>query len=333
MRAARLFHTIWAASLLVFGNSIAQQPTVPVGVSEAESFRFCAYNVKNWLLMDRKYGERVEIASKPEKEKAKVVEIINSIHPEVLGLCEIGGEADLLDMQKRLKLAGLDLPHYEVANGGDPTRMLGLLSKFPIVERNSQRKLQYLIGEAVFPMQRGILDVTIEVNPQFKFRAVGVHLKSMRDVPEADQALMRRNEAHLLRKHLDGILTADPKTKVVAYGDFNERRHEPPIAEIIGDRAQPELLMSDVLLRDINGEVWTHFWDTADEYGRLDYFFISPEMKRYAGWRKSFIYSSKDFDEASDHRPIVLNINLEPYNSKDDEAPEPPTASTPTKPE
>jgi len=30
----------------------------------------------------------------------------------------------------------------------------------------------------------------------------------VREIPEADQSLMRRNEAHLLRKHIDSILKA-----------------------------------------------------------------------------------------------------------------------------
>jgi endonuclease/exonuclease/phosphatase family metal-dependent hydrolase len=318
MRSVLQLSSDWAVALTTCTAIFAQEPKP--AAQQAETIRFCSYNVKNWLLMDRKYGERVEIASKPEKEKARVVDIIRSINPEILGLCEIGGESDLMDLKQRLKLAGVDYPHYEVANGGDETRRLGLLSKFPIVGRNSQRNLSYTIGETVFPMQRGILDATVEVNPELKIRAVGVHLKSMREIPDADQSLMRRNEAHLLRKHLDSILQADPKAKIVTYGDFNDRRHEPPIAAIMGDRAQPTTYMSEVTLRDINGEVWTHFWDMADEYGRLDYFFISPEMRRHASWRGSFIYSSRDFDDASDHRPIVLNIHLKPSVPKAEEA-------------
>ncbi len=275
--------------------------------------RFCAYNLKNWLMMDRAYGERVDIAPKPEKEKVAVIATIKAIQPDILGLSEVGGPEDLKEIQARLKASGLDLPYFESVKGADETRMLGLLSRFPIVARNPQSHLTYRIGETVVPFQRGILDVTIQIQSDFAVRALGVHLKSKREIEGADQALMRRNEAFLLRKHIDSIFKEDPKVKLLAYGDFNEHAHEPPIEEIKGSRSIPETYMNDVQLRDLNGEVWTHFWDTADSYSRLDYFFVSPELRNHTDFRASYIYTNRDFHEASDHRPIVLGIRLKSF--------------------
>ena len=260
--------------------------------------------------MDRGFGDAVNVTSKPEKEKQAVVATILAIQPEILGVCEIGGEADLKDLQARLKAAGLDLPNYETASGGDTTRTLGLLTKFPIVGRNSQKNLHYRIGDTVLPMQRGILDATIKVTEEFQIRAIGVHLKSMREVEGADQALMRRNESHLLREHLVGILKQDAGAKIVAYGDFNEHPNQAPIDELKGERANLGTVMLDVTIRDANGEVWTHFWDAADEYGRLDYFFASRELRPHISYQKSFIYTNRNFYDASDHRPIVLGLDI-----------------------
>lgn len=292
----------------------AQEEAVP---TPGDHVRFCAYNVKNWLNMDRAYGERVQIASKPEKEKEAVIATIKAVSPDILGLCEIGGPDDLKDIQTRLKKAGIDMPYFENAHGGDSTRTLGLLSRYPIIGRDSQVNLTYRIGETIFPVQRGILDVSIQIKPDFVVRALGVHLKSMREVPEADQSLMRRNEAHLLRQHINGIFKKDPKVKLLAYGDFNEHAHEPSIDEIKGNRTDAETYMNDIQLRDLNGEVWTHFWDTADSYSRLDYFFVSPELRNHSDFRASFIYTNKKFDDASDHRPIVLSIRMESFKKAD----------------
>ena len=131
---------------------------------------------------------------------------------------------------------------------------------------------------------------------------------------------MRRNEAHLLRKHIDSILTADPETKLVAYGDFNEHRNGPAISEISGDRAVKATYCPDVMLRDSDGEVWTHFWDSADVYSRLDYFFVNGALRKHVNFRKCFIYRNKDFDKASDHRPIVLGIQMKAFNDGGDDA-------------
>ena len=279
--------------------------------ASAAEIVLCSYNLKNWLVMDRFDGEKTVLsAPKPEAEKQKVVSIIAAIHPDILGICEIGTEDDLRDLQARLKAAGLDLPNIEFSHGGDEHRSLALLTHLPIQARNSQKGLKYQIGGVEFPFQRGILDVTVRVAEDFNLHCLGVHLKSKRDIPEADQEVMRRNEARLLRAHIDGILATDANAKIVAYGDFNEDRNGAPISEVMGSRNSPNY-MEDLLIKDINGEVWTHFWDSADAYSRFDYFFMSRSLRPYVDFKRSFVYSSKDFDKASDHRPIVMRFGLE----------------------
>ncbi len=259
--------------------------------------------------MQRSFGEEeLPPVPKTEKEKAKVIEFLSQICPDILGVCEIGTLEDLKDLQTRLKEAGIDLPHLEHSQGADLTRSLGLLSRYPITTRQSQGRLFYQMGASSFPMQRGILDVTIRLHPDLEVRFMGVHFKSKRAIPEADESLMRRNEAHLLREHLDHVFQQSPDTKVVCYGDFNEHRDQPSISEIIGSRARPGY-MADLRIKDTQGQTWTHFWDVADVYARLDYFFVSSELRPAINAKSSYIYSAPDFDKASDHRPIVLTIN------------------------
>ena len=285
---------------------------------EPESVVFCSYNLKNWLTMDRfdlATKKTLMASPKPEDEKRRAAEIIAAIKPQILGVCEIGTADDLAHLQAHLKKLGLDLPHTEMAHGGDDQRRLALLSAFPIAARNSQTSLTYQLDGKTIAFQRGILDATIRITPAFEVRCLGLHLKSKREVEEADQALMRRHEARLLRKHMDNIFAVNPRVRLLAYGDFNEQRNEPAIDTIMGDR-QSESAMLDVQLRDRQGEVWTHFWDSADTYSRLDYFFASRFLRPHLDYRRSFIYSSRDFDKASDHRPIVTTLRLEPFVSK-----------------
>lgn len=294
--------------LAVFFGLLAGWPSLH-GQEVPKSVTFCSYNLKNWLLMQRSFGdEDSPLTAKPEAEKALVVAFLKDIHPDVLGVCEIGSLDDLKELQSRLRDQGLDLPHLEHCTGGDTTRSLGLLSRFPITARDSQTKLSYQMGAETFPMQRGILDATVDVGGGFEIRCLGVHLKSKRAIPEADESLMRRNEAHLLRKHLDRIFEAQPQAKIVSYGDFNEHRNEPAISEIIGSRSTPGYMI-DLYLRDAHGQVWTHFWDAADVYGRLDYLFVSRSLRPYVDTKGTLIYTAADFDKASDHRPIVMKLN------------------------
>ncbi len=281
---------------------------VQAAAAEPEQYTFCSYNVRNWLKMERfEDGKTSPGAGKPEAEKRRIIEILVKIHPDVLGVCEVGTDEDVQDLQGRLKKAGIDLPHVERGHGGDPTRSLALLSRFPILARNSPTGLAYKLGEQTFPMQRGILDATVEFHADMQVRFLGVHLKSMREVDVADQALMRRNEAHLLRNHIDEILARNTQMRILCYGDFNEHRNEPSISAIIGSRAS-DTYMADLPLRDTNDQVWTHFWDAADSYARLDYVFTSRAMRPYIDLRSCRIHHERDFIAASDHRPLVIRI-------------------------
>lgn len=267
---------------------------------EAGSLSFCAYNVRNWLKMERfEKGRRKQATGKPEEEKRRVIQTLVDIRPDVLGLCEVGNDQDVAEIQALLKAGGLDLGHLESCQGGDATRRLVLLSRFPIVARSSQRELSYRIGATTLPMQRGILDATVEVRAGFRIRFLGVHLKSMREVPEADQALMRKHEARLLREHLDSILAADLKVNLLCYGDFNEHRNGPAIATIMGGRSSPAF-MAELQLADAHGQVWTHFWDAADTYSRLDYVFCSRSLRPLIDMRRSHIHLDPEFEKASD---------------------------------
>ena len=169
-----------------------------LSAAEPERLTFCSYNLKNWLTMDRfdpQTYKTLPASPKPEDERQRVVKILAAIKPDILGVCEIGTADDLADLQKRLKAAGIDLPHTELAHGGDETRRLAILSRLPIKLRNSQTDLKYQLGTQTLPFQRGILHVTIPLTSTFDLHCVGVHLKSKREITEADQAQMRRNEA------------------------------------------------------------------------------------------------------------------------------------------
>ena len=294
----------------VLGPAVFYALAALLSAAEPERLTFCSYNLKNWLTMERSIGKPA--TPKPENERAQVVKMLVAIHPDILGICEIGTADDLAELQQRLQAAGLDLPYTELAHGGDPSRRLALLSRLPIKTRNTQTTLTYQIGTQTLPFQRGILDVTIAITPTFDLHLLGVHLKSMRTVSEADQSEMRRNEARLLRLHIDSIFSQEPDACILTYGDFNAHRNEPSLAEIMGSPRSSETSLTDVLLRDANGEVWTHFWDTADIYSRLDYCFTSRLLRPHIDTRSSYVHSDRDFYKASDHRPLVLKISPSP---------------------
>ncbi len=273
--------------------------------AQQASLTFCAYNLRNWLSIAAETQAATAPRDKPGREKRKVVEILAQIRPDVLGVCEIGTPDDVADLQSRLKEAGLVLPHLEFCRGADPERSLALLSRHPLTQRRSAGALAYRIDGGTLRMQRGILDATVLAAPGFEVRFLGVHLKSRRETPEADQELMRRSEAHLLRLHVDAIHATQSQPRLVVYGDFNTHRNEPALQEIIGSRALDSHLL-EIPVRDRHGLLWTHFWDAADVYSRLDYLLVSRALRPQVDTRLSRIHDDADGLVASDHRALVL---------------------------
>jgi len=274
----------------------------------AGEINFVAYNLKNYLDMDRRVdGELKRDAPKPEVEIKELVAMIVATKPAVLGICEIGDAKDFADLRKRLAAAGLDYPHAELTLAADKTRRLALLSKFPIVARNSQTELTYQLGDSELPFLRGILDVTVQAGDGYQLRCLGIHLKSKRQSSGADQAIMRRNEAELLRDHIDTILTATPAANLIVYGDFNDSRHELPIKVIRGRFGTP-MALTDIQLADDRGDRWTYYWRYADLYSRFDFIFVSDGLVPEIITEKSRIHTAPNWFTASDHRPLVVRI-------------------------
>jgi endonuclease/exonuclease/phosphatase family metal-dependent hydrolase len=266
--------------------------------------RFIAYNVENWLTMDR-YVNRQSLkgAPKPDTEKQAVAQILTRHQPDVVGLCEIGTREDLSEIQAALKSGGLDLPHAHYAGGSDPVRHLGLLSRFPIASTATPATLDYQLNGTKYSINRGILDATITARGK-PYRFLGVHLKSKREVEEGDQEKMRQNEAHLLRSHVDSILKADAKARLVVYGDFNDTWGNPTLKTIVGSYNDPGYLTA-IRARDRVGVHWTHYWELHDIYSRFDFVTVSQSLKRDVDFDNCRIIDDPEWKAASDHRPVL----------------------------
>lgn len=267
-----------------------------------------SYNVENYLRMERRVdGKTVPDAPKPAEEISAVIAVIKEINPDILGIVEIGDEAMLDDLRDRLKAAGLDYPHKEWVRGTDAARHLALLSRFPMVARNSRDEVPFELNGTRMRIGRGILDVTVRLPDNDLLHLVGAHLKSRREVPDFDQATMRAREAGLLREHLDSILKANPGEKVLLFGDLNDTKNEYAVKLLTGSARDP-LRMKDLNLSDRHGDRWTHYWAAADIYSRIDYLLVSLKLWPDINMDKSGISCSKLWSKASDHRAIFTTI-------------------------
>lgn len=270
--------------------------------------RFIAYNVENWLTMDRYVDNKIlKNSPKPESEKQAVVKLLVGNTPDVVGFCEIGEASDLAEIQASLKAAGLDLPHSHYTGGSDPVRHLGLLSRFPITSTAKPAETDFRLRGQTFGMNRGILDATIKARGK-SYRFVGVHLKSKRQIEQADQEEMRVHEARLLRRHVDALLQAEPQARLIVYGDFNDTRPTKTFKTVTGSFNDPGYLTA-LPLKDSRGHAWTHHWSLHDIYSRIDFITVSRALRPEVDFRVSRIIDDPAWEKASDHRPLIAIFN------------------------
>lgn len=277
----------------------------PLALADKNEIVVAAYNLENYAPISYQSASGSTIY-KPAVAIDALIATIKAINPDILGVCEMGPKNQFEDFKKRLQAAGLGYKDFEYVEAFDAERHLALVSRFPITARNSVLDASFEINGAPMRLKRGFLDVTVKVNPNYQLRLVGVHLKSKRPVPEGE-ALIRRNEAHLLRQRIEKILGEDPATNLLVYGDFNDTKNQPVIREVKGAKGDPAH-MTELLLSDSLGDRWTYFWDVEDSYARIDYMFVSRALLPEVVAAKSYIYRPAKWKVASDHRPVVATI-------------------------
>lgn len=294
-----------------FAFILAAQPqeAVPDTPSPA-TIRVISWNVRNFTgTTPPAPSQPSPLSPKPREEVSAVVRTLASAQPDIVGLSEMGSDHDLQRLQEMLAEEGIPLPHRELVSGADPVRHLAVLSRFPIASRQHETRLSYQLGTSRFPVQRGILDVTIQTAPHWQLRLCGVHLKSRRDTPEAEESLMRRNEAHLLRRKIDDILRAGPETPLLLFGDFNDSRDSPSLRSIRGIRANGRYL-TELPCADDRGERWTYHFPEADAYSRIDFLLASRSLRPAIADADCRIPSDRAWRLASDHRPLAAVIRI-----------------------
>ena len=278
----------------------------------AGTFRVATYNLENYLNQPTESRPHIKSA----EARTKIRESIRALNPDVLALQEMGTTNALLELRASLKADGLDFPFWEHVGGADTNIHLAVLSKLPIVARHPHTNELFLLDGRQFRVERGFAEVEIEAATNITFTLIVAHLKSRRPVPDADEAQERLAEAKVLRGIVDEHFKADPDSRLVVLGDFNDVKDSDSIREIIG---RGKFKLADTRPAERNGDnapaeksdfdprnvAWTEYYGKEDVYTRMDYILLSPALAR--DWLKAetYIPTIPNWGVGSDHRPIV----------------------------
>lgn len=274
----------------------------------AAEFTVATYNVRNYLVQPAA-GRK----AKPLAARDAIVDGLVRLDADVVSLQEVGGDAALADLHRRLLARGINYPYRALLQARDPAIQLAVLSRYPITTSRGHTNAQYLVEGTRQRLRRGILETEIAVGADYRFTLLTVHLKSKRSVPYARESELRKNEAIVLRRRVETILTADPAANLMVLGDLNDTP-ESTVVRLVQGRGTRVLTDVAPTARRFAGHNvgapgnWTHFYRRTGEHTRLDYVLISPGMRPEHLPRASFTAELPAWSEASDHRPVVAGF-------------------------
>jgi endonuclease/exonuclease/phosphatase family metal-dependent hydrolase len=275
-----------------------------------EILTIATYNVENYGPANRMTdaGYRQDYP-KPEAEKRALRTVIRELNADVLVLQEMGGKPYLDELRRDLKAEGVDYPFAVLLEASDADRHVALLSKRPLksVVPHVNLDFAYFVGRE--HVKRGLLEVTI-ATAGGDLTLFGVHLKS-RFTDRADDpmsALRRIGEATAVR---DCVLqrVADPaKVRFFILGDCNDTKASKAVQRLL--RRGAVEIAGLLPAADTRGETWTHSYRKEDSYSRVDHIMVSPALRPAVQGGVAHIYDGPGVREASDHRPVVVTLEL-----------------------
>jgi Metal-dependent hydrolase len=276
----------------------------------AETITIATYNVENYGAADRmtEEGYRKEYP-KPEVQKAALRKVIRAVDADVWVLQEIGGAEYVRELQRDLRREGVEYPHAAVMEAADEARRVAVLSRraFAEVVRHAELEFRYF-GERE-KVKRGLIEVRFETEAG-DVTLFGVHLKS-RYTDRADDprsAKRREGEATAIRDAVLRRFPAPAAARFLIVGDFNDDKASRPLQRM---RRRGETVIAELLpAADSRGEAWTHAYWKEDSYTRVDHVLVSPGLLSAVRGGAARIFDAPEVREASDHRPVVVTLEL-----------------------
>ncbi len=281
-----------------------------VVVARGETLTVATYNLENYGLADRvtAAGYRKEYP-KPEEEKRALRRAIGGLNADILAVQEIGTAPYVQELRRDLGHEGVDYPYAVLLEGADPDRHVAVLARRPIVAAVQHVNLRFPYFGGTEVVKRGLLEV--HFNTDAGDLAVYVlHLKSRyTERPDDPQSDVRRTgEAVAVR---DLILRRAPRpdqSRFVVLGDFNDERGSAPLERVLHRGA---LVVAQLLpVADSRGETWTYSFRKQDSYSRVDHILVSPALRPAVEHGRARIYDGDGVRKASDHRPVIVTLNL-----------------------
>lgn len=267
--------------------------------------------------------------NKPLQKLIELQKVITEINPDILMLCEVGGEESLRNFNELF----LDNQYFTALMEGNSDRNIdiGFLIKKTLpfyfdLQSNKNRPINFNYPQDTNPdkpftslkFSRDIVELKLfkqnRDNP-FLIILLG-HLKSHLDPEKKDSHGFERRKAELktlLEIHKE-LTQTYPKTPQIIAGDFNgnaSREHTEEEFRLIYETTKLE----DVLhLQGVKPDRrWTFCQirpSNKVDLKQLDYAFLTPQIAAHLKAQSAFIYRYKDEYGFEKDKPLTLDAKL-----------------------
>jgi len=281
-----------------------------VAWARAEVLTLATYNIENYGPANRvtEAGYRKDYP-KPEGEKQALRTVLRAMNADVLVLQEMGGPIYLEELRRDLKAEGLDYPHAVLLAGDDADRHVALLAKRPLVTTTQHTDLEMRYFGQKGTVKRGLLEVKLAV-ADGELTIFALHLKSRYTdrVDDPWSAIRRAGEATAIRDRVLARVGDVAATRFVLLGDCNDDKASKALI-FLQQRGKTHIayLLPAV---DSRGESWTHAYRKNDTYTRVDHVLVSAALRPAVVGGSARIYDGAGWREASDHRPVIVTLEL-----------------------
>jgi endonuclease/exonuclease/phosphatase family metal-dependent hydrolase len=281
-----------------------------------ETLTIATYNVENYVAAGRRVEDIYRPAyPKPEAAKAALRRVIRALDAGVLALQEMGPAAYLEELRRDLRADGVDYPHAVLAEAADADRHVAVLSRLPFRDVRTERDLAFRYFGGREKVKRGVLEVTL-ASGAGDLTLFVVHLRSrFTDRPDdPGSAVCRAGEAGAVRDHVLQRFPDPAAARFLILGDCNDTKGSKPLRLLTrrGGTTIAKLLAA----ADPRGEAWTYVFFKTDTYERVDHVLVSPGLLPAVAGGRARIYDGPGVREASDHRPVVVTLELGPNQTE-----------------
>lgn len=279
-------------------------------ICRAETLTIATYNVENYGSVGRmtSAGYRADYP-KPEKEKNALRGVIRALGADVLVMQEMGDAPYLEELALDLRAEGLDYPHRVLLDGPDGERHVAVLSRRPLKRVVPHTDLTFAYLGATETVKRGLLEIAVEAGGG-EVTIFAVHLKS-RLTERADDPQSEGRRAAESGAVRDRILRRYPNAAAARFiiaGDFNDGPTSKTMERMLARGTTTVATL--VPAADSRGETWSYHYAREQSYSSFDHLLVSAALKGAVVAGRARIFDGAGAAEGSDHRPVVLTLDL-----------------------